>query len=280
MPSATIKLFLVHGDPKRLRTAEISNWSGKAIAAPRTELEELLGRPEVAQSGVYLLTGSDLATGGPLAYMGEGEVLRDRLKAHSSREFWVQAFAFVSKDENLTKSHIRYLEGRLIEDSKKSARFRLENQQASGAKLPESDREDMEVFLDKIRQLLPVLGSEILTRVPTYAASGRKAHLLCEIKGVVAKGQRTPSGFVVFKGSQAVLKTRPSAKKWPYVLNAREKLLQDGSLVEEESFLRFTRDVEFASPSGAASVIQGGTANGLIAWKNRSGKTLKDLERD
>ncbi|MCP3959278.1 MAG: GIY-YIG nuclease family protein [bacterium] len=220
MPSATIKLFLVHGDPKRLRTAEISNWSGKAIAAPRTEIEELVGRPEIGQSGVYLLTGSDLTTGSPLAYIGEGEVLKDRLKSHSSREFWVQAFAFVSKDENLTKSHIRYLEGRLIEDAKQSGRFGLENQQASGARLPESDREDMEVFLDKIHQLLPVLGAEILTRVPTYEAASAKAHLLCEIKGVTAKGQRTPGGFVVFKGSQAVLKTRPSAKKWPYVLTA------------------------------------------------------------
>ena len=33
MPSATIKLFLVHGDAKRLRTAELSNWTGKAVAS-------------------------------------------------------------------------------------------------------------------------------------------------------------------------------------------------------------------------------------------------------
>ena len=44
MTSATIKLFLPHGDAKSLRTAEISNWTGKAIAAPRTELDELLLR--------------------------------------------------------------------------------------------------------------------------------------------------------------------------------------------------------------------------------------------
>jgi hypothetical protein len=42
MTSATIKLFLLRGDAKSLRTGEISNWSGKAIAAPRTELDELL----------------------------------------------------------------------------------------------------------------------------------------------------------------------------------------------------------------------------------------------
>lgn len=30
------------GDAKSLRTAETSNWSGKAVAAPRTEIDELL----------------------------------------------------------------------------------------------------------------------------------------------------------------------------------------------------------------------------------------------
>jgi len=46
MASATIKLFLVHGDPKRLRTAELSNWNGKAVSGPRTEFEGVLAREE------------------------------------------------------------------------------------------------------------------------------------------------------------------------------------------------------------------------------------------
>ena len=125
MPSATIKLFLPHGDPKRLRTAEISNWSGKAVAAPRTEFEALLDREEMGQSGVYVMTGSDPETGNPMAYVGEAEVLRDRLKSHKAKDFWVSAVAFLSKDENLTKSHIRFLEGRLIEEAKTAGRFTL-----------------------------------------------------------------------------------------------------------------------------------------------------------
>ena len=46
MTSATIKLHLPRGDAKSPRTAEISNWTGKAVAAPRTELDELLAREE------------------------------------------------------------------------------------------------------------------------------------------------------------------------------------------------------------------------------------------
>ena len=110
MTSATIKLFLPRGDAKSLRTAEISNWTGKAVAAPRTEFEELLRRDELANSGVYILIGTDPLSGLPHAYIGEAEVIRDRLKAHKSVEVWISAIVFVSKDQNRTNAHVIYLE--------------------------------------------------------------------------------------------------------------------------------------------------------------------------
>ncbi len=180
MISATIKLFLPRGDAKSLRTAEISNWSGKAVAAPRTELDELLARDELDKAGVYILIGSDPLTNVPRAYIGEAEIIRDRLKQHKTKEFWVSAIVFVSKDENLTKAHVRYLESRLLAEAAQVKRFTLEQNQAGGSRLPESDREDMEVFLARIRQLLPVLGSDILTPVAPPAAkksTGRSALL-------------------------------------------------------------------------------------------------------
>jgi hypothetical protein len=151
MASATIKLFLPHGDGTRLRTAESSNWSGKALAAPRTDFDELLAREELEGSGVYILTGTDPATSKPMAYIGEAEVLSDRLKTHKNLEFWIAAVVFLSKDENLTKSHIRYLEGRLIDEAKTANRFALSNSQSSGSKLPEADRNDMRKFQNRLR---------------------------------------------------------------------------------------------------------------------------------
>jgi hypothetical protein len=49
-----------------------------------------------------------------------------------------------------------------------------------------------------------------------------------------------------------------------------------GVIVEDH--LKFTRDSEFSSPSAAATVVHGGSANGLHAWKSKDGKTLKELE--
>ena len=97
MTSATIKLFLPRGDAKSLRTAEISNWTGKAVAAPRNELDELLTRAELDKAGVYILIGSDSLTNLPRAYTGEAEIIRERLKQNKTKEFWVSAIVFVSK---------------------------------------------------------------------------------------------------------------------------------------------------------------------------------------
>ena len=279
VPSATIKIFLPYGDPKRLRTAELSNWSGKAVAGPRSEFDALLGREESDSSGVYILAGSDPESGKPALYVGEAENIRERIKAHLKTDFWNQVIFFISKDENLTKSHIRNLEGKLIEHAHTADRAVVKNNQNSGSKLPEADRADMDVFLEKIRQLLPVLGVELL--VPLTSDPQDRDHpqiLLCQIKGLTATGRLSPNGFVVFKASEAVLTERASVKKYPWPLNMRQKLKEDGVLVSSDEHLTFTRDAEFSSPSAAAAVVHGGHANGLIAWKDEAGKTLKEIE--
>jgi len=278
--SATIKIFLVNGSPKRLRIAELSNWTGKVVAAPRTELDELLGRPELNKPGVYLLTGTDSGSGEPMAYIGEGEVLRKRIRQHKSKDFWVHAFVFTSTDESLTKGRIRYLEGRLIEEVTRTGRAQMDNQQGSGSPLPESDRSDMEVFLENIRLLLPTLGSDVLTpSAGDQATSAGSEQLTCVIKGLSATGARTPDGFVVFSGSQAVKTLRnASVGTGNFSERKREELLENGKLVEEGDALRFAVDVEFSSPSGAASVVRGGNSNGLTSWRDRDGRTLKEIE--
>jgi hypothetical protein len=42
--------------------------------------------------------------------------------------------------------------------------------------------------------------------------------------------------------------------------------------------LVFTKDAEFSSPSAAAVVIHGGSANGLVVWKTKDGVSLKQLD--
>ncbi len=279
MTTATIRLFLVHGDPKRLRVAELSNWTGKAVSAPRTEFEGVLARDECDKSGIYLLTGNDPESGKPAIYIGEAECIRDRVKNHNDKDFWNQITFFVSKDENLTKAHIRYLEGKLLEQAKSAGRAVVTNNQASGSRLPESDRAEMEVFLEKVNQLLPVLGIDLLVPMAGSTADGSTSKLLyCDIKGLKATGFRSANGFLVKKSSEAVASERPSSVKWPWTRNLRQKLKDDGVLVVKGDRLVFAKDFEFASPSAAAAVVRGGHANGLTAWRDAHGTTLKELE--
>ncbi|MBT7095054.1 MAG: GIY-YIG nuclease family protein, partial [Bacteroidetes bacterium] len=256
MASATLKIFLVNGNPKRLRTAELSNWTGKAVAGPRSEIEGILKRDESKNPGVYFLTGIDPETNGPSIYIGEAESIHDRIKGHLGKDFWNHIVFFISKDENMTKAHIRYLEGRLIDIAKSSERATIVNSQGSGSKLPESDREDMEVFLDKMQQVLPVLGIEVFVpMVQQDTSTDTKKLLTCKIKALSAQGYLTPNGIVVISGSQAVLKERASAKNYPSVLNHRNDMIKNGHLKHVKNHYVFQKDVEFTSPSAAATVI-------------------------
>jgi hypothetical protein len=198
--------------------------------------------------------------GEPLAYFGEAEVVGDRLKQHKAKEFWHSSIVFVSKDENLTKSHIRHLEGRIISTAQKVGRRTVTNSVSSGAHLPESDTHDMDVFFERIVQLLPVLGSDMLIPIAPKPAENTLAETFTvQRKGALAKGVRSPDGFVVFSGSTAALKERPSAHLHAgWVLALRDELMKKGILVPDDGYLKFTEDTEFASPSAAAGVVFGG----------------------
>ncbi len=275
----SIKLFLVKGSSSGLRTAEISNWSGKAIACSRKELGELSKRDEASRPGVYFLIGSDEETGEPAAYVGEAEEVGKRLKQHHlNKDYWNQVVAFVSKDENLTKAHIKYLEGKLIELGLKAGKGIVKNSQSSGARLPESDQAEMDIFLDRILKLLPIMGTSLFS-MPNENSESIEKRLVCKIKGLSAYGNRTENGFVVYKGSQAVFEDRPAAvlKKGRHFIRRKNLAAKDILVINDGCYV-FTRDYEFTSPSLAAAAIVGGSANGLTMWKTAKGKTLKELE--
>jgi len=274
MQAATIKLFLPNGEATGIRTAEISNWTGRALAGPRTEIDKLLKREELNRPGVYILLGVD-DSGDQMVYIGEAECVKSRLKQHKSKEFWVQVIAFTSKDENLTKAHIKYLEGALIKKARSVGKATLDNGQESNSSLPESDLADMEVFLSKLYQLLPVLGTDVFADVVQKKPTASNV-LYLRRKGIEATGQRSANGFVVFEGSRAVEKETPAVPE--IVTKQRIRLIEKQILTLVDGAYHFTSDHEFNSPSLAAGILVGGSASGPAEWKNKNGKSLKDIE--
>ncbi|MHB8109195.1 MAG: GIY-YIG nuclease family protein [Syntrophorhabdaceae bacterium] len=272
----TIKLFLTNGNPNGLKIAEISNWTGKAITCSRNELSELFSRDEINKPGVYCLTGIDANTGDPALYIGEAESISSRLKKHTDKDYWGQVTILISKDDNFTKAHIKYIEGQLIDRALKTGKALLQNSASSGAKLPESDIAEMNVYLDNAYQLLTILGIDFFISSASPANNDSDPLLFCKIKGLVAKGRRTSNGFLILKDSQAVAEDRPSAKEW--FKSKKKKLIKTGILIKENDHYVFSKNTEFASPSTAGAIVRGGNTNGLKVWKTSDGVTLKALE--
>ncbi|WP_197319905.1 GIY-YIG nuclease family protein [Saccharomonospora sp. NB11] len=279
----SVRLFLADGTPGGLITAEIMNWTGHVLSAPRSDLRSLLKRPETNRTGIYLLLGDDPnSPGNTRAYIGEGDDVGRRLEAHAreqgGKEFWERAIVLTSKDMNLTKAHARYLESRFIALAQSAGRAVLENSTApQPIPLPEADRSDMEFFIEQAKIVLPVLGVNLLrsTReLPTAPGSPPESTSaatspqleLTDNKGSRATAQEVDGEFTVREGSLA----RPAWTGSPHnYRKLRQRLEDDGTLVpcSEGRAMRFSRDHVFASPSAAAAVVLGRPASGRKSWR-------------
>ncbi len=278
----SIRLFLVDGTPQGILTAEIMNWTGHVLSAPRTKLTEMVKRPEMERTGIYVLIGSDPdGSERPLGYIGESDVVGSRLVQHNkdeSKDFWEKACVVTSKDQNLTKAHARYLESRLIAIAHGAGRARLFNGTAPDyGYLPEADLADMEYFISQIRLILPVLGLDFLREAPrinvrgtanagdqnadpTFLLTSRKHNLTAEATEIEGE-------FVVRAGSQA--KPEWIGAEGHVHRKLHQELFQDGSLATDWGGERavFQTDVAFNSPSAAGAVILGRGCNGRKEWK-------------
>lgn len=283
----SVRLFLADGTPGGLLTAEIMNWTGHVIGAPRSDLAALLKRPEVSRTGIYILIGDDPdSLGGSLAYIGEGDDVGKRLYLHArpeeqgGKDFWDRAVVLTSKDANLTKAHARYLESRFITVATQANRAKLTNSTTPPPiALPEADVSDMEYFIGEAKIVLPVLGINIFRSAATAtvpssdqagaSASGQAAatfELHLKKDGLLARAQEVDGEFTVLEGSLARL-------AWTGVDDGyrrlREKLERDGTIVPsaDSKTMRFSHDQVFASPSAAAATVAGRSANGRVEWK-------------
>lgn len=211
-----------------------------------------------------------------MIYVGEGDPVRPRLEQHHrEKDFWTTVILFTSSAENLNKAHIQYLESRLIELAKSAKRSDLDNGNIpQKPNLTEADQAEMEAFLDEMLLVYPVVGLSAFEAAKVESMSAPQ--LFIKAKGISATGYDTPAGFVVSRGSEAVVDWVPSAHK--YALSLRDALVERGVLIRNGDRFVFAQDYTFESPSGAAQVIQGRTANGRVDWKDESGTTLKELQ--
>ena len=274
----TIKIFLIDGEPNGRMSCELSNWSGKAYKIPRIKVKECSDRIDLISTGVYLLFGKD-EEGKDLVYIGEAESILKRITQHlNQKDFWNEAIIFISKDENLNKAHVKYLENRLHDIAINSKRYKIENSiTPTLSSISESDRAEMEEFIENIKMLVNTLGHKVFEEKREYKPKQKQeVFFIKAARGADGLGEPTSDGFVVFKGSKAAFTVVNSITS--NFIKLRDKLIEDQILVNKGEYFEFSEDYIFSSPSTAAVIVMGRNANGLTEWKLKSGKTLKEFE--
>jgi len=274
----TIKIFLIDGEPNGRMSCELSNWTGKAYKIPRIKIKDCVDREDLNNTGVYLLFGKN-DSDKDIVYIGEAEAILKRLNQHlTQKDFWNETIVFVSKDDNLNKAHIKYLESRLFEIATQAKRYNIENSVLpTQSSISESDKAEMEEFIENIKMLVNTLGHRLFDEKREIKPQQKQEYFYIKAaRGADGQGVQTSEGFVVFKDSKATMKTVNSLLE--NFVNLRNRLIEEKVLINKGEYFEFAEDCIFSSPSAAASIVMGRTANGFTEWKQKDGTTLKDFE--
>ncbi len=297
MTGRSIRIFLADGSTSGLRTAELGLSTIKALAVPRTSLAAAAARSELGKTGVYVLLGDDPdSPGTKLIYIGEGDTVLTRISTHNKdpeKDFWDECVVFVSKDSNLTKAHVRYVEARLIQIAREVKRARVLNGTLPSPDdwLPEPDEVEMEEFIAQTQLLLGSFGYNIFEPQLVFSAPVPSSEASSDSSSSRLVGVMPPefgfsgdgfsatciidpdTGRYVVKGGSTARKQEAPALQQTY-RTSRQQLLHNGVLQSEsDDSLSFTQDYSFKSPTAAAQVVAGYPINGRDAWKSRVDQT-------
>lgn len=272
----SVRIFIPSGEPDAVRIVEKSNWTGHGVVFPRSLYAEARQRSELSRTGVYVLWGPGESGQLPRVYVGQSDEVVGRLDQHArGKDFWTHGVVFTSKDQNLNKAHVQYLEARLVALAADAKRCELDN--GNTPRLPslsEADKADAEGFLADLLLCLPIVGVGFFEQ--THRARARRRELFLKGRGIAARGFDEPEGFVVAADSQAVKSEVPSIHR--YLTELRETLVANGVFADAGETYRLTQDYTFSSPSTASGVLLGRTSNGRVEWKDTDGRSLKHIQ--
>ena len=270
----TIQMYIFDGNPNGRIMCELSNWNGRVYKVSRNELAAFSKREDAENTGVYFLFGKD-EQNNDTVYIGEAEKVFSRLKQHiGDVSYWNDCVVVISQNNLLNKAHVKYLENTFYQMAQNSSRAVVINSTVpTRSSVSEYDQAMLEEFIENAKLLVNTLGYKVFETIEETVVKRNDNEVVFYAKaarGADAKGMAVSDGFVVLKGSRAAAVTTPSASsgiiQWRQTL--REKNVMDESFV-------FQRDYVFSSPSTAASVVLGRSANGLIEWQTENRQPLK-----
>lgn len=278
--SKTIQLYIFDGNPNGRIMCELSNWNGRVYKIARNEIAAFSRRADSDHTGVYFLLGKN-EENRDTVYIGEAEKVATRLKQHlreREADYWNDCICIMSKDDLRNKAHVKYLEHQFYQLAQQAGRAIVLNSTVpTCSSLSAYDEAMLKEFIGNAKLLVNTLGYKVFDTIEEttvqYAHTAQPYFYLKAARGADAKGLLVSDGFAVLQGSSVASSTVASMPNCLQKL--RDSLLKRGIIGQD---FKLTRDDIFTSPSLAASVVTGRSANGRTEWKNNEHKSIKETE--
>lgn len=280
-----INMYLMDGNVNGRIKCTCFNWTGVVFKIPRTALAACKDRAELNQSGVYLLFGKDDDTDKGIVYVGQagnrknGEGILNRLREHDhsiDKGYWTESIVITTSNDSLGATEISYLENQFCQAADSAKRYDVKNKNEPFiGNLSEEKKSDLDDFINYAKVIVGMLGHKVFEPLIStkIQVASENIEFYFTKRSANAVGVRTADGFVVKSGS---LITSSLTDKCPeHIKRKRDeyknKIDQNYKLIE---------DILFNTPSGAACFVSGASLNGLIEWKTKEGKNIKDIDAE
>lgn len=285
-------MFLMDGEVTGKIKCTLSNWTGVIYKIPRIQLADLKSRDEMKQSGIYFLFGRDEDKQKNITYIGQatnrknGEGVLLRVQEHtrdSHADYFNDVIILTTQNNSFGPTEISYLENKFTQLAKESGRYIVKNgNEPNPGNVTEEKQSELDEVVENVLMIVGTLGYRVFipmtTKVDQQARNEVEQYLYLKRKMkksdqiIEAKCERTTEGFVVLEGSQVEMIDSPAIPTSPKEL--RKELIKanviKGGILQEKQL--------FSSPSYAAAFVLGMNTNGRMDWKDKDGKTLKELE--
>lgn len=285
-------MFLMDGEVTGKIKCTLSNWTGVIYKIPRIQLADLKSRDEMKQSGIYFLFGRDEDKQKNITYIGQatnrknGEGVLLRVQEHtrdSHADYFNDVIILTTQNNSFGPTEISYLENKFTQLAKESGRYIVKNgNEPNPGNVTEEKQSELDEVVENVLMIVGTLGYRVFipmtTKVDQQARNEVEQYLYLKRKMkksdqiIEAKCERTTEGFVVLEGSQVEMINSPAIPT--SLKELRKELIKanviKGGILQEKQL--------FSSPSYAAAFVLGMNTNGRMDWKDKDGKTLKELE--
>lgn len=287
-----INMFLMDVEVTGKIKCTLSNWTGVIYKIPRIQLADLKSRDELKQTGIYFLFGRDEDKQKNVTYIGQatnrknGEGVLLRVQEHtrdSHADYFNDVIILTTQNNSFGPTEISYLENKFTQLAKESGRYIVKNgNEPNPGNVMEEKQSELDEVVENVLMIVGTLGYRVFipmtTNVDQQTRNDAEQYLYLKRKMkksnqiIEAKCERTTEGFVVLEGSQVEMIDSPAIPTSLKELRKeliKENVIKDGILQEKQLF---------SSPSYAAAFVLGMNTNGRMDWKDKDGKTLKELE--